>query len=267
MNNHSIIFLGTAAALQLPSFHCNCEICKLAREGKILSRTRSGLAITGSKNVLIDAGPDIAFQLERERIKKIDAIFITHWHYDHIGGLGEFGEPSEFEKWEKIQLYLPRESTTIFEKSVGYLESVFEVIPIDVGDKVIIDHINYQAVKTTHTPHSIGYIIEGKKKYAYLVDGIRPPDETMEALTDVDCLILEASADELDENNLMFLDIPGALDIWKEVGSKECILTHMSFHSVKNKQLIAGYKPEERNRIVTENPGLRIATDGLKVKL
>ena len=108
MKNHSIIFLGTSPSIQLPSFHCSCEICNLTREGKIPSRTRSALAILGNKNVLIDAGPDIASQLERERIKKIDAIFITHWHYDHIGGLGEFGEPAEFENWEKIQLYLPR---------------------------------------------------------------------------------------------------------------------------------------------------------------
>ena len=267
MKNHSIIFLGTAAAIQLPSFLCNCEICDLAREGKIPSRTRSALAIVGDKNVLIDAGPDIAFQLERERIKKIDAIFITHWHYDHIGGLGEFGEPASYDKWKKIQLYLPRECTTIFERNVGYLESVFDVKPIDVGDKVTIDQVNYQAVKTTHTPHSLGYIIEGKKKYAYLVDGIRPPNETIEALVDVDCLILEATVDELDESSWVNFDIPGALEIWKEVGSKECILTHMSFHSWKNKQLIAGYKPEEREKIVTENPGLTIATDGMSIEL
>ena len=126
--------------------------------------------------------------------------------------------------------------------------------------------IKYTAVKTTHTPHSLGYIIEGKKKYAYLVDGIRPPDGTIEVLKDIDCLILEASVDELDEKeNWANLDIAGALEIWKEVGSKEFILTHMSFHSWRGNELISGYKQEDREKIVLENPGLNIATDGMHV--
>jgi len=88
MKTNEIIFLGTAAALQLPSFHCNCETCQAARLNSRLSRTRSSLAILGEENtILIDAGPDVAFQLNREGIQKVDAIFITHWHYDHVGGL------------------------------------------------------------------------------------------------------------------------------------------------------------------------------------
>jgi phosphoribosyl 1,2-cyclic phosphodiesterase len=39
-------------------------------------------------SLLIDAGPDLEFQLDRESIKQIDRIFITHWHYDHVWGYG-----------------------------------------------------------------------------------------------------------------------------------------------------------------------------------
>ena len=41
---------------------------------------------------------------------------------------------------------------------------------------------------------------------------------------------------------------------------------HMSFHSLKNKHLIGGYKQEERKKIVLGNPGLAIATDGMCVE-
>ena len=262
------VFLGTAAAIQLPSFHCDCEICHLARKGAIPKKTRSALAIIDEKTVLIDPGPDIAFQLEREGIRKVDAIFITHWHYDHVGGLGEFGEPAMLGRWDRIQLFLSRAYAVHFENDLRYMKNYFDINPIYPGSKVRLGRVSYEAVRTTHCPHSLGYIIAGKKKYAYLVDGIRPPQETIHSVLDADCLILEASVDELDkEEKWMNLDIAGALKVWKEIGTAECILTHMSFHSWKNKQLIEGYTQKQREVIVSQNPGLTITYDGMRVTM
>jgi phosphoribosyl 1,2-cyclic phosphate phosphodiesterase len=265
-NKKEIIFLGTAAALQLPSFHCSCETCRQARENPNLSKTRSALAVKGDKVILIDAGPDTAFQLERESIRKVDQIFITHWHYDHIAGLGEFGEPAFIGSWEKIKLYLPEQNLFRFENELSYLKKIFQIIPVAPGYVAEIDGTKFRAVKTNHSYDSLGYIVESTKRYAYLVDGIRPPEETIDYLKNIDTLILEATLDELDESWKNW-DIRGAIDFWKETGIKECILTHMSFHSWKNKALIGGYKEEEKKQILSDNPGLVMAYDGMKVEL
>ncbi len=53
-------------------------------------RKRSSMLIqAGSLNILVDATPDVYFQLQREGIVNIDALILTHGHYDHIAGVGE----------------------------------------------------------------------------------------------------------------------------------------------------------------------------------
>ncbi len=54
-------------------------------------RTRPSIVITapGGQNLLIDTGPDLRLQLTSNKIKKIDAVFYTHAHADHIAGLDE----------------------------------------------------------------------------------------------------------------------------------------------------------------------------------
>lgn len=54
-----LVFLGTGAALQVPSFHCTCETCESARQNPEERRTRASVALLGKETVLIDAGPDM----------------------------------------------------------------------------------------------------------------------------------------------------------------------------------------------------------------
>ena len=56
-------------------------------------RQQSALVVDlGDKKLLFDAGRGVTSQLARAGIQPqhIDAVFITHHHYDHISGLGEF---------------------------------------------------------------------------------------------------------------------------------------------------------------------------------
>ena len=83
------ILLGTGAGPGTPSFFCDCAGCREARENPELARTRSGALLrTAQAQLLIDASPDLRHQLGKERPDSIDAVLMTHWHYDHFGGLG-----------------------------------------------------------------------------------------------------------------------------------------------------------------------------------
>ena len=148
---------------------------------------------------LIDPSPDIDFQLERERIQRVDTIFVTHWHYDHIAGLAALGEPSSIRHWPVIDLYLPGGVTYHFDQELAYLHKHFNLIPIRPGDIFELPDATWEVVKTTHTEHSVGFIIETAQRFAYLVDSVVPPAETMARLQSLDFIILEATMDELDE--------------------------------------------------------------------
>ncbi|MGD2124107.1 MAG: MBL fold metallo-hydrolase [Gemmatimonadota bacterium] len=260
-----IVFLGTAAALRLPSFHCTCSTCESARSGAIPERTRASIGILGDQTTIIDSGPDIAEQLEREGIRRIDNVLLTHWHYDHIGGLTEFGEPGSCEGWDLIPVFTPQSGIDHFNSELQYLKRRFAPHLVEPNKPFEIGSTRIVPVKSQHTEDSLGFILTGNRTVAYMGDGIRPPDETMDRLKGIDVLIIEASLDELDEADWLCQDIASAVEIWKEVACPECILTHMSFHRWRGGNLIAGFTEEERHAVLEQHPGLRMAEDGLRI--
>ncbi len=154
------MFLGSSGAIQVPSFHCTYAVCEAARADPRQCRTRASLALLGRETVLIDASPDLEFQLEREAIRRVDRIFITHWHFDHIGGLAALAEPSSHEPWPPIQLYLPRQDACHFEQELAYMRRRVSLHPVAPGDRVALPDATWEVVKTTHTDSSIGCVVE-----------------------------------------------------------------------------------------------------------
>lgn len=94
-----IRLLGTAAGGGLPQWNCACANCKAAREGKIPSRTQSGIAINPGVGtwILINASPDLRAQIEAfpglqprgssARNSPVSNIFLTNADLDHVLGL------------------------------------------------------------------------------------------------------------------------------------------------------------------------------------
>jgi phosphoribosyl 1,2-cyclic phosphate phosphodiesterase len=266
-----LLFLGTSAALQLPAFHCTCEVCEAARRNPGHRRTRASVALLGEETVLIDAGPDLEFQLEREMIRRLDRIFLTHWHFDHVWGLAALGEPASIEHWPPIDIYLPSQIVGRFNQQLGYMAARVELHPVEPGDVIELPDASWEVVKTKHTDHSVGYVIESSQRVAYLVDTACPPEATMDRLGDLALLILDATVDELvlDEGEQEWgeFSLPEAVEFWKEVGAEKCILTHLSCHRWIEGRLLAGLSHSERRGYEERVPNLRFAYDGMRVPL
>ncbi len=80
-----IKFLGTAAAEGIPSFFCECEVCRKARElGGENLRSRAQALIDGK--LLLDFGPDTYYHFTQYKIASTDIehCLITHIHEDHL---------------------------------------------------------------------------------------------------------------------------------------------------------------------------------------
>jgi phosphoribosyl 1,2-cyclic phosphate phosphodiesterase len=83
-----LTFLGTGTSQGIPVVACDCNVCKSINEKD--KRLRSSVLIeTDDKVFTIDAGPDFRQQMLRTNIKHLDAILLTHAHFDHIGGLDD----------------------------------------------------------------------------------------------------------------------------------------------------------------------------------
>jgi hypothetical protein len=83
----------------------------------------------------------------------------------------------------------------------------------------------------------------------------------------VNLLITEATMDCLDESGWKNFSVPEAVDFWRQTGIPECTLTHLSCHGWRSKRLVAGFSEQERQTYAREHPGLRFASDGMRIPL
>lgn len=83
-----LTFLGTGTSIGVPEMCCNCAVCTSADEHDRRLRTSAWIE-TGTESIVIDCGPDFRQQTLRAGIGHIDAVLLTHEHYDHVGGLDD----------------------------------------------------------------------------------------------------------------------------------------------------------------------------------
>lgn len=176
-----IITLGTAANGAVPQWDCGCPNCQRARNNRGFERTHSSLAIAleeslDTKYVLIDAAPELKYQLERahitpmvkERQCRIDSIFLTHAHYDHIGGVGMFSTGKSFElplyaSPDLLDLLFGEEHT--YHNDIGRLgKHYIKPTPIKDGERMRVGDLVFTPFEVPHTDN--GY---PSKTYGYEV--------------------------------------------------------------------------------------------------
>ena len=96
-----LTFLGTGTSIGVPAIGCNCEVCRSSEPKDKRLRSSAMIETEGGLRVLIDCGPDFRQQIIRYRspfassadtrvfFGKLDAVLLTHIHYDHVGGIDD----------------------------------------------------------------------------------------------------------------------------------------------------------------------------------
>ena len=83
-----LTFLGTGTSVGVPAIGCTCRTCRSTDPHDKRLRC-SALIETKSTRILIDTGPDFRQQMLSQPFRKIDAVLLTHIHYDHCGGIDD----------------------------------------------------------------------------------------------------------------------------------------------------------------------------------
>lgn len=262
------VFLGTGGCIRVPTFNCKCSVCEEARRENT-TRTRASLGLIGKETTIIDASPDLSSQLERESIRKIDNIFITHWHFDHVWGLAEIVEPTFMSDWKPVKVYLPAKALPLYQQAMGYMSNVIDIHPVNPGDIIKTIDAEYHVVKTNHTAASVGYVVNAGKRLAYLIDSFTLSQETRDVVSDVDILVLDALLDKMTvmEDRWLHFSVDEAVDFWRSTEVENCVLSHLTCHSLVDGKIVAGYSVKERDDYEKQYEGLVFAYDGLRLTL
>ena len=83
-----ITFLGTGTSTGVPEIGCPCEVCNSSDKRDNRLRTSVLIELEG-KRLLLDCGPDFRWQMIQHQTYHLDAVLISHEHYDHVGGLDD----------------------------------------------------------------------------------------------------------------------------------------------------------------------------------
>jgi phosphoribosyl 1,2-cyclic phosphate phosphodiesterase len=236
-----LVFLGTGGAWGLPELNCSCRICVEMRL-KQERRLRTALLLAGRRNILIDCGPDIATQLSRHPVERIDGVLLTHEHGDHYLGLDDLSAYKRIlprGEFQPIPLFVTSRSWREIGARFGYLAEtgVLSVQEVEPGRPYILEDMEFIPFKTNHGPFaagSVGYLFqfansEGRDvRLVYTSDFVDLP-EFFEALRSPHYLIIQSYwLNEPSENRPNHMSFQRALDFIRLFApQKETFLVHI----------------------------------------
>jgi len=180
----NISILGTVQDGGIPHLGCEKSCCKDSFESGFSKKCVVSLGISDfkeNKNYLIEASPDISFQLNdflKNGKKNLHGIFITHAHIGHYSGLINFGK--EVLNSSKMPLYLMPKMTE-FISSNGPWSQLVEQKNVELKkifnekEERLTKNLSIIPLKVPHRDEyseTVGFKIIGPNKSALFIPDI-----------------------------------------------------------------------------------------------
>ena len=246
-----ITFLGTGTSCGVPVIGCQCKVCQ-STDPKDKRLRCSILVETDSTRILVDAGPDFRQQILPQPFRRIDAILVTHSHYDHMGGMDDIRPYCQFGEMNVYADAIARKGMLEM-LPYCFAEHRYPGVPqiglheICAGNPFTIGDISVMPIRVMHGKLPILGFRFGT--FAYITDMKYIEDDQMPLLEGVETLCVSALRFDKPHHSHQLVD--DAIAFARRVGAKHTLLTHMC-HDVG--------LHEEVNKILPE--GIELAFDG-----
>ncbi len=222
-------FLGTGTSTGVPQLRCNCDVCR-STDPRDRRMRCSALVETGGRNLLIDCGPDFREQMLRfHRHGDLDALLVTHHHYDHVGGTDDLRPYCRGKEAFPIFCNADVESDLHRRMPYCFAEHPYPGVPkLEVNVVKPFEPFNTCGIEVM--PVLVHHYLLGILGFhignlAYITDAKTIPEETLEAISSVDTLVINALRHE---EHMSHMNLEQALAVIDRVKPRVAYLTHLS---------------------------------------
>ena len=222
-----IEFLGTGTSTGVPQLRCNCAVCRSNDPHD--QRLRCSVIVRyRGKSILIDCGPDFRQQMLRASSNDLDALLITHIHYDHVGGIDDL---RAYCIGHHFPVYARHDVINNLRERLPYCfaEHPYPGVPqldfttINDTDSFMVQGIEVHPIPVMHYRLPIlGFQIG---PMAYITDCKTIDDRQIDRLRGIPILVINALRIE---PHLSHMHLAATLDVIRRIAPGHAYLTHMS---------------------------------------
>ena len=237
-----LTFLGTGTSFGVPVIGCDCATCTSSDPRDRRTRHGALLELEGGR-LLVDTPPELRLQLLAAGVGRVDAVWFTHVHADHIHGIDDLrvftvrrGDMPAYVAGEYrpvIERHLQYIFDDSFKPPEGSSKPRVRLHAFEPGESVDILGASFTPVVVPHGGVGVyGFRVGG---LGYVTDAKSLPAEAVDALAGVDVLVLNALW--FGRPHASHFNVEEAIAAAGVVGAQRTYLTHLT-HRVSHAELL-----------------------------
>ena len=227
---------------------------------------------TESGSILLDVSSDAAHRMAQEGLDwpSLDAIWVSHFHLDHLGGLAPFlfstkWAPQTRERRKPLKIYGARGLRKLFDainntNEYELLDQPFEILIIEVepGDQIeILPGLRATTFSTPHTRESLAIrFTDNRSASLVYTSDTGYSEELIQFAKGANVLLMECSFRK-NKPMLTHLELADAMRLALACNPQRLVLTHL-YPDWDNFDLVAEAKALWPGETIEATDGLRL---------
>jgi phosphoribosyl 1,2-cyclic phosphate phosphodiesterase len=223
-----IIFNGTGSSTGVPQLFCKCSVCTSGLIENI--RTRFSMTVIEKETVLqVDVPFEFRIQLLKAGIDRIDALWITHPHSDHIAGIDDIRMAS-FKNRAPLPVFAGAGTITYAKEKFPYMFFENEYVNTPFLKPFVLDGSPFsfkdmEIVPIKHFHGDTDVHSFRMKDFGLLADISSISENELDKLKGVKVLAVSATTKH---QHIKHMSISEVLELIGKISPQRAYLTHMN---------------------------------------